>query len=85
VKLAEEATPLLVTQGNREANLRVCEKGTHSPQGIQATASKAWESVKRGAIRSLAARFQGTVDNCMEPGGPERGARSLRGEHFEGR
>jgi len=58
VKLAEEATPLLVTQGDREADLRAREKGTHSSQGIQATAPKAWESVKRRAIRSLAARFQ---------------------------
>jgi len=40
VKLAEEVTPLSVTQGDREAGFRPREKGTHSSRGIQATALK---------------------------------------------
>jgi hypothetical protein len=35
-----------VTQGYQEAGLRTREKGTHRSGGSQATASKAWESVK---------------------------------------
>jgi len=47
---------MLVIQGDQEAGLRTREKGTHSSGGSQATASKAWESVKPRVIRSLALR-----------------------------
>ena len=49
---------LLVTQGNQEAGLRTREKGTHSSGGIQATASKAWESEKPRVIRSPVVRSE---------------------------
>jgi len=58
VKPAVRTILPLVTQGNREASLRTREKGTHSSWGIQATASKAWESVKPRVIRSLAVRSE---------------------------
>jgi hypothetical protein len=48
----------VVTQGDQEAGLRTREKGTHSSVGIQATASKAWESVKFRVIRSLLVRSE---------------------------
>jgi len=62
-----------VIQGDREVGLRAGGKGAFSSRGIQATASKARASVKPGAIRSLATRFLGTVTNCREASGPERG------------
>jgi hypothetical protein len=83
VKLVEGAIPSLVTQGDRETGLRTRGKVVYSSRGIQATASKAWESVKRWVIRSSAARFRSTVDNCREASGLGRGARSLRGENSE--
>jgi len=58
VKLAVGTILPAVTQVDQEAGLRTREKGSHSSQGIQATASKAWESVKLRVIRSLAVRSE---------------------------
>jgi hypothetical protein len=56
VKPAVGTILLLVTQGDREAGLRTRGKETHSSWGIQATAPKAWESVKPRVTRSLVVR-----------------------------
>jgi len=85
VKPAVGTILLLVTQGDREAGLRTRGKETHSSWGIQATASKAWASVKPRVIRSLAVRSAALWITAREQGGPEKGSRSSRGEHSEGR
>jgi len=78
VKLAVGTILPLVTQGDREAGLRTREKGTHSSWGIQATASKAWESVKLRVIRLLVVRSRSTVDNCKGAKWPRKGIHDLR-------
>jgi len=67
VKPAVGTILTLVIQGDQEAGLRTREKGTHSSRGIQATASKAWESVKPRAIRSLALRSEEWWTTAREP------------------
>jgi hypothetical protein len=57
----------VVTQVDQEAGLRTREKGSHSSGGIQATASKAWESVKSRVIRSLAVRSEEWWITAREP------------------
>jgi len=56
----------VVIQGDQEAGLRAREKGTHSSRGIQATASKARESVKPRVIRSLLVRSEGRWRTARE-------------------
>jgi hypothetical protein len=73
VKLAVGAILPLVTQGNQEAGLRTRGKGTYSSRGIQATASKAWASVKPRVIRSLAVRSAAQWITAREQSWPREG------------
>jgi hypothetical protein len=67
VKPAVGTILLLVTQGYQEAGLRTREKGIHSSGGIQATASKAWESEKPRVIRSPVVRSEEWWITAREP------------------
>jgi hypothetical protein len=76
VKLAVGTTPPLVIQGDREVSLRTCGKGAYSSWGTQATASKAWESVKPRVIRSPETRSAARWITAREPVA-SRGAHDL--------
>jgi hypothetical protein len=67
----------LVIQSDREASLRTRGKGTRSSWGIQATASKAWASVKLRVIRSPVVRSAALWITAREPVA-SRGVHDLR-------
>jgi hypothetical protein len=75
----------LGAQGDRAACLRVRERELIATGGTRQLRLTAWKLAKPVVTRHRESRPSTLVDNDKEAGGPERGARFLRGERSEGR